>query len=774
MNGLNSLEGLQQAAGAEFTTTFPSIESAVNSNEFYIVNDPKVYTPDNIIEFNKAVEVTPELTGGSQVGSNIVTLSAGTAGVTATSVGTSVLIPLAQVVGSVLAGVGLGVVAYELKPEFWTAVSNKIFGTEIEYAEISQYSIRSLFKDNTTYIPEEVVEKIVESLTEQGYFNKNFTLDTDFTSGSFTFVPTLSITETLQYALNVFVSSGVWSEYSHFASYISANISNIVSGIVNEVEKETGASISNFPYVLASIGPVDATRLCYVNLYFLSLSSEFYGQPATKYEGVTSSGAPYKYIQHNGSSLLAWSGGASINYYPSSGAFSITFGKGASRIRTSIYAGYKEREATNCNAGYTGGIKGIVEQEDAVTPREGLTLPENYPSWYQRLIEVGGSDLSYGNIFNTSYLPLGVPNTNPLTSGVSQTQSDAQEGTAEESMVEEYTKPTTFKFPSSGADPTEDPIPTDPSSGGGATPIIVPPFSSATSQALFTAYNPSSADVNGLARYLWTTDIITQLKSLFQSPIDAIISFMNIWCTPTTGSSGNIVLGTIDTLVTAPIITNQYTTIECGEVSVPELYGDATDYAPYTSVSLYLPFIGVVDLNPNEVIGGKVKVTYYVDVLTACCLANVTVKKGNCNAVLYTYEGNCGVEMPLTSADRSRQFGTAAAIALGAVTQNPMMIAGGAISAAGGGARVQIERSGGFSGNAGSMGIKKPYIIVTRTNPYTADNYNSLYGYPSNKRVTLGSLSGFTRVKDVNVNTVSATDEEKEMLDSLLKEGIFI
>ena len=79
------------------------------------------------------------------------------------------------------------------------------------------------------------------------------------------------------------------------------------------------------------------------------------------------------------------------------------------------------------------------------------------------------------------------------------------------------------------------------------------------------------------------------------------------------------------------------------------------------------------------------------------------------------------MQIPLTGGDRTRLLSGALTGAVGgAVVGGPVGAVAGAIGGAFKGG-VSIDRCGGFSANAGCMGIKKPYIIVTRKYSYDAD-----------------------------------------------------
>ena len=111
---------------------------------------------------------------------------------------------------------------------------------------------------------------------------------------------------------------------------------------------------------------------------------------------------------------------------------------------------------------------------------------------------------------------------------------------------------------------------------------------------------------------------------------------------------------------------------------------------------------------------------------------------------------------------------------IGAVaTANPLVgVAGAAASVRN--SHLDVGHSGAIGANAGAMGIRKPYLIITRKSAYEAAGYGQFYGYPANKTVTLGSCKGYTRVKSVHVEIIRATANEKAEIETLLKQGVII
>lgn len=308
----------------------------------------------------------------------------------------------------------------------------------------------------------------------------------------------------------------------------------------------------------------------------------------------------------------------------------------------------------------------------------------------------------------------------------------------------------------------------------GDTPLPFVPTNSMSSK-LYTVYNPSNANLDSLGAFMWNTSIIQQLVELFtNNPMDAIISLHQIYATPSTGGNKNIILGVLDSNVPAPVVTNQYVIIDCGKVSVAEIYGDARDYTQ-VQTDIFLPFIGLRSLDCHDVIGCKVGVKFKIDVYTGSTLAEISVTKQGVTQILYTFEGNCSVQIPLTAADRSRMIQGIVAATTGLVTGGVGAMAGAAAAASLGGAmQTSIQKSSAFSGNAGAMGGKVPYIVITRQKSADAVSYNSIIGNPTNKTVYLKDCRGFTRVKDIHIDIPRATAIEKEMLYGVLKSGIII
>lgn len=325
-------------------------------------------------------------------------------------------------------------------------------------------------------------------------------------------------------------------------------------------------------------------------------------------------------------------------------------------------------------------------------------------------------------------------------------------------------------------DPT---IPDIPVSDHGDTPPEDPTLLSGASNGLWTIYNPTLAQVNSFGAWLWSSSILDQITRMFNSPIDAVIGFHMIYCTPTTGASKHIKAGFLDSEVSAAEVTNQYVEINCGQVAVTEFYNNVLDYTN-TRISIFLPFCGFFPLDTAVVMGSTLEVTYRVDVLTGTCLAQVKVIKQNSAAVMYSFAGNCAVQVPLTATTYTGMVGAlVSTLSAGASLMTGNMIGAGASAmramTAGMTGLSGVRQSGSMGANAGALGIRTPYLVITHPTQANAYDFGAVSGLPANKTVRLGDVSGFTRVYATHLDAISgATSDEIEQIREMLSNGVIL
>lgn len=433
-------------------------------------------------------------------------------------------------------------------------------------------------------------------------------------------------------------------------------------------------------------------------------------------------------------------------------------------------------------------IQGIGTQTGATVPDlSGLAENEVLPYLQQTYPDMFTNAINYpvaqpdGTVKNYTYVPITLPQTSnpadtqPISGDQTQAQPAIDPATATQILNDLLNKvlqePLTQPI-SDNPTPPSNPVDT----GDGSTPQITAPTGSASS--LWAIYHPSQSEVDSFGAWLWSSNFIDQILKIFNNPMDAIIGLHKIYATPVDAGTTTIKVGYLDSQVSSSYITQQYIEIDCGTVNLGEQFGNVFDYSPYTDVQLYLPFVGIVPLNVADVMRSSISITYGVDVITGACLAMVTVSRDANNAVLYQYSGNCAVQYPVSSGSYmgivSSIIGVAGGIAATAATGGgaaPIVMgaAGAAFNA-----HTSIQRSGSFSGNSGAMGGKIPYLIITRPQTKTADNFDIMQGYPTNAYTTVGSCQGYIKAIAAHVINVNATDDELTLINDYLLSGIII
>lgn len=321
-------------------------------------------------------------------------------------------------------------------------------------------------------------------------------------------------------------------------------------------------------------------------------------------------------------------------------------------------------------------------------------------------------------------------------------------------------------------------LPTVPKTGEGDAPDPVTPQVPDT--PLWHVYNPSSSEARAFGAWLWSSNIIDQIIRIFQNPLDGVIGLHAIYAEPSTSGSAAIVCGNVTSDVSAAVVSSQYITVNCGSVWLTEYFGNVFDYSPYTSISLFLPFIGIVSLNPADVMRAKLTIKYNIDVYTGACIAMIDVERDGAGGVIYQFSGNCAVSFPTSAVTYNSIFSSMISIAAGIATvavssSNPVTI-GGAAAAAHGvfSAKQDVSKSGAFTANSGAMGPKKPYLIITRPQENMALNYEAYDGRGANQTVMLKDIHGYARCKIVHLNIPQAFGDELKEIHDILTTGVIL
>lgn len=330
--------------------------------------------------------------------------------------------------------------------------------------------------------------------------------------------------------------------------------------------------------------------------------------------------------------------------------------------------------------------------------------------------------------------------------------------------------------------------------GGYGTGIINPsdiiedpeaPDIDAVSTGLLTIFKPSLSQVQALGDYLWSSAFdVDTLKKLFGDPMEAIIGLSIVPVEPPGGGTKNVKIGDIDTGISMPYLSRQFVEKDLGSLSIDPYIGSFMDYAPYTKISIYLPYIGFRQLAPEDVMGCTLNIKYIIDVLTGGCNAVINVSgKG----AIYQFNGSCIANVPLSAINYSGAIQNAvsaignlatvgAGIATGQAPLTGMGIMGLATQAANTAvnSKPHVQHSGNMGGAAGLCSVQYAYAVIERPRLSTPANYNNFIGNTLNVTMNIGDCVGLTVVESIHLDNVLCTENERDELMTLLKEGVII
>ena len=329
----------------------------------------------------------------------------------------------------------------------------------------------------------------------------------------------------------------------------------------------------------------------------------------------------------------------------------------------------------------------------------------------------------------------------------------------------------------------------EPSGGGGAfdntsddIPIPELPPDMLLNSGIVKMYAPTAQNMKDFLNYLYSApdQIITNIKKLWVNPFDSIISFGTVPFKVSAPTSETVRFCGVSTGVSMPVLSSQFMKVNCGNYKFDKYWNGALDHNSYTKIKLFLPFIGFVPMNPDELVGGDITIEYNCDLFTGDCMAFVHVQKNDLfdiqyNGCIYSFKGNIFTQAPLSGSDYTGMYGSILNAVTAVALPSPASIAGIAKEVLG--QKVEVQHSNGMSANAGTLGEYVPYFIIERPIQSLPVNYIKYKGYPCNIFYILKTLHGYTEVETGTFYTDSIdyiTDEEAQELVDMLDKGVVL
>ena len=193
-----------------------------------------------------------------------------------------------------------------------------------------------------------------------------------------------------------------------------------------------------------------------------------------------------------------------------------------------------------------------------------------------------------------------------------------------------------------------------------------------------------------------------------------------------------IKFGSYNTQVNSKVVNQRLARVSCGKVTVPELHHNALDYSPYTTVRIWLPFLGFFDLSIDELSNKEVELVYTIDLVNGKALAEIS----NDDGVIYRFVGTAYEREPY----HTESLNNVSTV---------------------------------YINGAYNMADYTPYLLVERPINLTPSN-NDLEGLPTYKEVTIGDMTGYVKCRKVFAKDMIATEAEKNEIEALLCGGVLV
>ena len=207
-------------------------------------------------------------------------------------------------------------------------------------------------------------------------------------------------------------------------------------------------------------------------------------------------------------------------------------------------------------------------------------------------------------------------------------------------------------------------------------------------------------------------------------------------------------------------------------VSIPWQFSDWRNNEPYTSLSMYIPFVGTISIPASQVrTYDSLTINTALDGISGDIA--IQVKAGGV-LTIGTYGASLGVEIPI---------GNAAPVLSNLVTSIaavPTMAAGGLPSIASGIANAATnmftpltQSAGGLGSSAGAgLGLDVIVSSVCHDTTVSPSSVSSAIGTPSYASKQIGTLSGYIQCMNASVDS-TAKASDKDEINAYLNSGFF-
>lgn len=294
-----------------------------------------------------------------------------------------------------------------------------------------------------------------------------------------------------------------------------------------------------------------------------------------------------------------------------------------------------------------------------------------------------------------------------------------------------------------------------------------------TISVLTTTYAMTEQRLKQLGQRLWSDGFLENIQLLNNSPIENLLS-CKAFPFSINGTDEPIILGNVDIGVNGAKVGRDYNfrrTI--GSFKIQKKYNSFLDYEPFTSITIYLPFIGYKEITPSIFMDKTIKIDYVIDLVTGTCKAIIFAN----DIQQIDFDGSCGVDVPITSSNRAQVEMGYVTSALGVVSNVSSGNVLGAIDSSINMAQQQFHSSttGTASPSCSAYTSKDIFLIYNRPSYQDLKTFNHVRGRMCNLSKNLKSLTGFTKCNaNTDLSHLTCTMEEKKRIRDLITSGVIL
>ena len=305
-----------------------------------------------------------------------------------------------------------------------------------------------------------------------------------------------------------------------------------------------------------------------------------------------------------------------------------------------------------------------------------------------------------------------------------------------------------------------------------------------------TLYEITHEQLNSFINYFWgngitaDSNILELLQGLYGNISEAVlgVNFIPVNLGIPTSPKG-VKIGRLETSFQWQALTDNVVSKTIGSIDIKPQSKRKTffDYAPYTEIKLYLPYLGIVDLDTNSYMDTTLTVKLIVDVASGN--ASYALLSDGCLYDTFTFQ--LGISIPFTLSNGSQlqasYMQNAISCSLAVVTTPAKPVSGiktigtelGALTDV----TVPSYNNKGTVSGASTLGNCQNCILYIKRPIYNRpSNYGRMVGFPVNKTFKLSTLKGYTVCENAKIASFDSkpTETEYNEIISLLEKGVIL